>query len=405
MSTADQIDALLGIEPEPEEAEAFSSSEAPASETTTPVTSVQHRSADVDEDDQQNQALGVQSQRDWLWPPNVNTGGPFDSFDVPWSLVDMLKIMAGLEIIHWSARWASPLLTDTYWQTLGLEAVLQVVIGGCLVLFLLKDYLPELPPESSLFFFSLNDKEDSNEQKTSDGADAMAAVVAEASKAQIDPQPKPKKQLIKKTDMFGGYYLQPKREKRGKEEIDRLKAFYNANPWRRAGGVVECLLLTSAALQMSGVQIYDIESTKNAIIHEAMAGGATLTTLYDLGALTVTAVLLVPAVSEVIFRGICLPSLSKHMPIPLAILVGGGIFAVMEKQFTSDSVHIAGLVLLGVVTGYAYCRTRNLATSMMIHSSFNATLLVIYLSTPYLNDVLLKTDLLHPTLASLPHLF
>ena len=51
-------------------------------------------------------------------------------------------------------------------------------------------------------------------------------------------------------------------------------------------------------------------------------------------------------------------------------------FALIHQQSSGDTVQ---LLALGLCAGAAYCKTRNLATPMLIHATYNGTVLVLYL--------------------------
>lgn len=90
--------------------------------------------------------------------------------------------------------------------------------------------------------------------------------------------------------------------------------------------------------------------------------------------LLVTGVL-APILEETVFRGFLLTSLTKHMSVPAAVVWSSLLFAIChfsEKDFLQ-------LFALGMVMGFAYCRSRNLLTSMLIHGAWNSTVLgVVY---------------------------
>ena len=67
------------------------------------------------------------------------------------------------------------------------------------------------------------------------------------------------------------------------------------------------------------------------------------------------------------FRGFMLPSLTKYMPMPVALVITAAIFAVLHFSVQ----RLIPLVLLGIVLGLVYLRTRNLFAPVALHSLWN----------------------------------
>lgn len=80
-----------------------------------------------------------------------------------------------------------------------------------------------------------------------------------------------------------------------------------------------------------------------------------------------------PLLEEVVFRGFLLASLTKWLPTPGAVLFSSVLFALAHLA-PRDFVE---LVVLGMVLGFSYARTRNLLTPMLIHSLWNSGVLVV----------------------------
>ena len=78
-----------------------------------------------------------------------------------------------------------------------------------------------------------------------------------------------------------------------------------------------------------------------------------------------------PVWEEAMFRGFLLPSLARHLPDWAAVAATAVVFALVH--FTREG--FIPLVLLGLVFGAAYARTRNLLPSMLLHSLWNVCLL------------------------------
>ncbi|KAK9668349.1 hypothetical protein RND81_13G054200 [Saponaria officinalis] len=75
-----------------------------------------------------------------------------------------------------------------------------------------------------------------------------------------------------------------------------------------------------------------------------------------------------PIWEEIVFRGFLLPSLTRYMPVWCAILVSSVVFALAHFNVQ----RMLPLILLGVVMGTLFARSRNLVPSMLLHSLWNA---------------------------------
>ena len=74
-----------------------------------------------------------------------------------------------------------------------------------------------------------------------------------------------------------------------------------------------------------------------------------------------------PIWEEAIFRGFLLPSLAKWMPVPGAVLASSLIFAAAHFSLQ----RFAPLLMLGIIMGTLFVRSRNLLTSVALHSLWN----------------------------------
>ncbi|KAI9098389.1 hypothetical protein K1719_025014 [Acacia pycnantha] len=75
-----------------------------------------------------------------------------------------------------------------------------------------------------------------------------------------------------------------------------------------------------------------------------------------------------PIWEEIVFRGFLLPSLTKYMPVWCAIFVSSVAFALAHFNLQ----RMLPLVFLGMVMGVVFVRSRNLLSSMLLHSLWNA---------------------------------
>jgi uncharacterized protein len=86
----------------------------------------------------------------------------------------------------------------------------------------------------------------------------------------------------------------------------------------------------------------------------------------------VTASIAAPLFEEVMFRGFLLPSLTRYLPAWGAIAVSALLFAIAHLSLSE----ILPLMVLGMVLGYVYTRSRNLLAPMLLHSLWNSGTLV-----------------------------
>lgn len=70
---------------------------------------------------------------------------------------------------------------------------------------------------------------------------------------------------------------------------------------------------------------------------------------------------------QAMFRGFMLPTLSKYMPRPISLLLTSAVFAILHFSVQ----RFIPLVLLGLILGFIYMRTRNLVAPIALHSVWN----------------------------------
>jgi membrane protease YdiL (CAAX protease family) len=89
-----------------------------------------------------------------------------------------------------------------------------------------------------------------------------------------------------------------------------------------------------------------------------------------------TASLVAPFYEEIIFRGFLLSSLTRYIPVWAAITISSFIFALAHLNLSE----VLPLTILGMVLGVVYARSRNLLSSILVHSLWNSgTLLNLFL--------------------------
>jgi membrane protease YdiL (CAAX protease family) len=80
-----------------------------------------------------------------------------------------------------------------------------------------------------------------------------------------------------------------------------------------------------------------------------------------------TASIAAPIFEEIMFRGFLLPSLTRYLPIWGAILVSALIFALAHLSLAE----VLPLATLGIILGFVYSKSRNILSSILIHSLWN----------------------------------
>ncbi len=91
-----------------------------------------------------------------------------------------------------------------------------------------------------------------------------------------------------------------------------------------------------------------------------------------LGIFFLTAAVAAPLFEETLFRGFLLPSLTRYMGLGWAIGLSGFVFAAAHLSLSE----VLPLTLLGIVLGFVYSRSRNLLSSMVLHSLWNSATMV-----------------------------
>ncbi len=90
----------------------------------------------------------------------------------------------------------------------------------------------------------------------------------------------------------------------------------------------------------------------------------------------VTAAIAAPVFEEIFFRGFLMTSLTKFLPPWGAVVVSGGIFALVHLSFSE----VLPLMTLGIMLGFVYGRSRNLLASIVLHGLWNSgTLISLFL--------------------------
>ncbi len=91
-----------------------------------------------------------------------------------------------------------------------------------------------------------------------------------------------------------------------------------------------------------------------------------------LGMFLFTASVAAPVFEEILFRGFLLPSLTRYMPIWGAIALSSLIFSAAHLSFSE----VLPLTVLGAILGFAYVRSQNLLSSILLHSTWNSITMI-----------------------------
>jgi len=126
-----------------------------------------------------------------------------------------------------------------------------------------------------------------------------------------------------------------------------------------------------------------IVSLLNQLIWQGQGGSNPLLTLalesqntFALISFGFTASLAAPFFEEIVFRGFLLASLTRYLPVWGAIALSSLIFALAHQNLSE----VLPLTVLGCVLGFVYTRSKNLLSSMLVHSLWNGgTLLSLFL--------------------------
>lgn len=91
-----------------------------------------------------------------------------------------------------------------------------------------------------------------------------------------------------------------------------------------------------------------------------------------LGIFFVTAAIAAPVFEEILFRGFLLPSLTRYLPVGGAIWLSSALFALAHLSLSE----VLPLMVLGMVLGLVYTRSRNLWAPILLHSAWNSVTMI-----------------------------
>jgi len=129
----------------------------------------------------------------------------------------------------------------------------------------------------------------------------------------------------------------------------------------------EVVFLASSLTEALGVEDLQARGTADAISQILSLDQTTFACLFT------TTAILAPLLEETVFRGFLLPSLAKFMPTPLAVVLSSIAFGLVHFS-PRDTPQ---LTALGLLLGFSYIRSGNLLTPMIIHGTWNGTVLTV----------------------------
>ena len=113
--------------------------------------------------------------------------------------------------------------------------------------------------------------------------------------------------------------------------------------------------------------------TADAVAGLLDASGSGRVDAATLAALLVVTAVLAPALEETVFRGFLLPSLTRVLPVPAAVVVSAAGFAAAHLSARD----FPQLFAFGILLGFVYVRSRNLLSTMVIHGVWNGGVLLL----------------------------
>lgn len=150
----------------------------------------------------------------------------------------------------------------------------------------------------------------------------------------------------------------------------RFKWLSNWPAWGIGGYLVALPLVV--VISLINQQIWNGQGGSNPLLFLALEARD----WFVLAVFFFTASIAAPLYEEIVFRGFLLPSLTRYVPIWVAILISSLIFAIAHQNLSE----VLPLLVLGIILGITYTRSRNLLASILLHSLWNSgTLLSLFI--------------------------
>ncbi|WP_071516843.1 type II CAAX endopeptidase family protein [Geitlerinema sp. PCC 9228] len=141
--------------------------------------------------------------------------------------------------------------------------------------------------------------------------------------------------------------------------------------WWGFGGYLAAVPLV-ILVSLINQQIWEGRGGSNPLIRIALESN----NVTALAIFFITASIAAPIYEEIMFRGFLLPSLTRYTNTRNAIFLSSALFAISHSNLSE----VLPLATLGVILGFVYARSRNLLSSILLHSLWNSgTLLTLYI--------------------------
>jgi membrane protease YdiL (CAAX protease family) len=142
-------------------------------------------------------------------------------------------------------------------------------------------------------------------------------------------------------------------------------------PWLAAGVLLQVGALGMVAL----VEVVAGSEPKQEVVKAIEHSG---TPARILGAIAV--VVFAPVAEELLFRGLLLRGLLRHLGAAAAVVIGGVTFALVHLIDPSAATLLAPLALVGILSGILAVRSGDLSRSILLHAGFNLLSAILLLT-------------------------
>lgn len=113
----------------------------------------------------------------------------------------------------------------------------------------------------------------------------------------------------------------------------------------------------------------DVEALNDAIESAQSSFDVATMTGLEILALMISVYFAAPVIEEILFRGIVIKELSECMPPFLAIILQGVFFSIAHFNLAQ----LLFTVVIGIILGVVYHKTKNLVITMLVHMFFNCS--------------------------------
>ena len=111
--------------------------------------------------------------------------------------------------------------------------------------------------------------------------------------------------------------------------------------------------------------------------HDLLTG-----TFFSVGVVVIFTAILAPAIEEFVFRSYIFDSLSQKLSFPVAAVVSSGMFTLPHlPAYYSYWPAVIVIFCLGVLLAYWRKRNESLLPCIVMHASYNSSLLLLFFST------------------------